>query len=440
MSWLALRRRVAGLDPLAALAADLPGDRFYLEHPARARARVGIGGAARLSASGAQRFGTLAARTKGLLDRVELVGDAGPTESGPQVLGGFAFADEPSTGDWADFEPASFVLPELLLVCEGSSTWLTAIGRSDGDRAGQLRAMEARLEAWRDAARRPAPNPGASMRALDHRAASDSAPAEFVERVERALRHIARGELEKVVVARSVTVIRDGGYEPLAFLQALRGALPECASYLVSRNDATFFGASPERLLQLRGHEVETAAVAGTAPRGRSPESDRALARALLESKKEQAEHAIVLRFLKERLGPSLCEIRAPESPELMRLEGLQHLRSPVSGRIACDASVLAIAGALHPTPATGGAPSDAARAWLAEHEGLDRGWFAGPLGWCDAAGNGDLWVALRSGLLRGNALRIFAGAGIVDGSDPSRELDETRLKLNTLFQRALEV
>jgi len=445
VSWLALRRRVEPLDALAALAAApvARGDRFYLERPEACEARVGLGAAARVTASGAARFRVADCRSAALLARLEVAGDPGPAASGPQVLGGFAFADAPGCGAWAGFDTASLVLPELLLVRRGNACWLTAIGPHSGSRESTLAGLDARLACWQREVRRwglhresgPPAGP-----ALEHRIHPDEAPGAFATRVKRALEDVACGELEKVVVARAVTLSRDGGYRPIELLRALRGSLPSCASYLVRRGDAVLFGATPERLLRRRGRLVTTAAVAGTAPRGRSPERDRRLGRDLLESKKEQAEHAVVLRFLLERLGRRAHAVRAREAPQLLKLDGLQHLCSPVAAELARSVGVLELAGDLHPTPATGGAPEPAARQWLARHERLDRGWYAGPLGWRDSDGDGDLWVALRAGLARDDALHLFAGAGIVAGSDPADELRETRLKLGTLLQPALEI
>jgi salicylate biosynthesis isochorismate synthase/menaquinone-specific isochorismate synthase len=440
VSFLAVRRRVVPVDALAALAAAPPGDRFYLEHPADGRARVAVGAVAHVETAGPERFRESARRAEALLARVAITGDPGPTSAGPQLLGGFAFDDAPGRGDWHGFAAASLRLPERLLVREGEACWMTAIARAGRDEAATRARLEADLDAWARAAARAAARPGPAERPVEHRVVPDQAPAGYVARVERALRDVARGEIEKVVAARSVTVRRPGGWTPERLLDGLRAGFPSCASFLVARGTATFFGATPERLLRRRGARVETAAIAGTARRGRSPERDQALARALLESKKEQAEHAAVLRFLRERLARHASRVEAPEAPELLKLEGLQHLRTPVVATLARPVGVLALAGELHPTPATGGAPPDAARAWLARHEGLERGWYAGPLGWCDAHGDGELWVALRSGLARDDRLRLFAGAGIVEGSDPEAELAETRLKLDALLQRALEI
>lgn len=186
---------------------------------------------------------------------------------------------------------------------------------------------------------------------------------------------------------------------------------------------------------------VHGAAVAGSAPRGRTPGEDRARARALRESKKEQEEHAVVAREVRAALV-DLCErVEGPESPRILATAGIQHLVTPLHGRLRDPAiGVLGVAARLHPTPAVGGAPRPAALDWLARNEGLDRGWYAGAVGWSDLAGRGELTVALRSALLRGGHATAFAGAGIVRGSDPEAELAETRLKLQGALAALVEI
>jgi isochorismate synthase len=229
-------------------------------------------------------------------------------------------------------------------------------------------------------------------------------------------------------------------------LETLRGTYPACVTFAVARGDATFLGATPERLVRYDGATgvVRTGAVAGSAPRGRTPEEDAGLARALRESKKEQAEHASVVRAVREALRPLCGELCGPESPRRLALEGIQHLETPLQGRVderhRAATGLLEIAGSLHPTPAVGGAPAEAARRFIRDREGLDRGWYAAPVGWVDRRGGGELRVALRSALLRGRVARLFAGAGIVAGSEPERELRETRLKLRSLLGPILEV
>jgi isochorismate synthase len=187
---------------------------------------------------------------------------------------------------------------------------------------------------------------------------------------------------------------------------------------------------------------VHADAVAGSAPRGRTAGQDHRLARELVESKKDQEEHAVVVRCVLEALARHCSTLAAPEAPGLLRTDGIQHLHTPIQGRLRepSKTTVLDLVADLHPTPAVGGAPRQHALDWLRGHEGLDRGWYAGPLGWVTPEGEGEFTVALRSMLLHGCRATLFAGAGIVAGSDPEAELAETRLKLRAGLDALLEI
>ena len=211
--------------------------------------------------------------------------------------------------------------------------------------------------------------------------------------------------------------------------------------YSPSRGPAAIFlGATPECLVRLVEGRVETASVAGSAPRGRSPEEDLELGRQLRESKKEQAEHAFVVRALCDALAPHCDALEVRESPRLMRLQDIQHLETPITGQLRARRSILEVLGSVHPTPAIAGAPREAALEWLSLNENLDRGWYSGPIGFVDSEGGGEFYAALRSAVLRGNEARLFAGAGVVDGSDPESELRETRLKLRAMLAPLMEI
>ena len=188
-------------------------------------------------------------------------------------------------------------------------------------------------------------------------------------------------------------------------------------------------------------------AVAGSSRRGRTPEEDQRLGLELRESKKEQEEHAVVVRAIAAALGPVCAQLRVPESPRLLRIEGIQHLETPIEGeleRTAVLPSVIDLAARLHPTPAVGGTPRGAALAWIDRCEGLDRHWYAGPLGFVDREGGGEFRVALRSALIHSDGdsdcALLFAGGGIVGDSEPDRELEETRIKLRALLAPLTEI
>jgi isochorismate synthase len=282
----------------------------------------------------------------------------------------------------------------------------------------------------------------------EYRVRSDRPHAIFRGQVERALEAFATGALEKVVLARSLRIDHDGCFDVPAFLGRLRGIYPGCTLIAVGRGDDTFLAATPETLVRVRGASVETAALAGSAPRGREPEEDVALGRALLDSAKERAEHAHVVAAIWAALEPRCAVLEMPEGPSLRPLFGIQHLETRIRGRLReNDRDVLRLVASMHPTPAVGGVPRAAAIEWLKRFEGLDRGWYAAPVGWLDAQGGGDFRVALRSGLIRNGvgseargSARLFAGAGLVEGSVPEQELTETRIKLRALLAPLTEI
>jgi isochorismate synthase len=295
----------------------------------------------------------------------------------------------------------------------------------------------------------------------EYRVVADRSHAAYCAQVSAALEAIARGDFEKVVVARSLEVLHPGHFALPRFLATLRARYPSCATFAVGRGDDTLIAATPERLVALRGDKVVAAALAGSAPRGRTPDEDAALGRALRESKKDQAEHETVVRAVRASLLDVCGPLEGPETPELLPLDGIQHLHTPMRGKLAAPSvggeslGVLDLVARLHPTPAVGGLPQAPALDWLAHNEHLDRGWYAGPVGYVDSAGSGEFWLALRTALVHdpptagapGEAssgeharARLFAGAGIVQGSDPALELAETRLKLRALLAPLTEI
>jgi len=334
------------------------------------------------------------------------------------------------------------VLPEVLFARKGDRSWCTTIRRiapgADVDR--EASALLAEMQRRCEEPRGLLPALEGTTEAASYRVAADRCHADYRARVAAALRGIAAGDLEKVVLARSVVLQRNGPLAAGALLAGLRRHYPGCTSFAVAHDDGIFLGATPEHLVRLDGARVETAAVAGSAPRGRNPEDDARLGRELCESKKEQAEHASVVRALRAALESCCDNLDVPEAPQLLRLGEIQHLKTAIHATLRTGDSILELVGRLHPTPAVGGAPREAALAWIERHEDLERGWYAGPVGFVDADGGGEFCVALRSALLRGGEARLFAGAGIVDGSRPEAELQETRLKLRTLLSPLLEI
>jgi len=257
---------------------------------------------------------------------------------------------------------------------------------------------------------------------------------EWQHAVETALEAIRQQRLRKVVLARAEVLRFEAPISPVDVLAALHAAHPQAYCFLMEPEPGVaFVGATPELLARVHGGVVETVALAGSAPRGTSQNEDARLGRELLNSVKDRREHAVVVEAIRAALTPLTRGLAIPATPRLRRLPHIQHLETPARGLLKPGTGLLDIAAALHPTPALGGAPRDAALAHIAAHEAYPRGWYAAPVGMAYPDGSGELGVAIRSALLFGNTAVLYAGAGIVEGSDPAREWEETGLKLATM-------
>lgn len=428
-------------DPLAHFAATTDEERWFWSVPARGLALAASGRVAAIETHGPERFVEAAAAARARFAELRTAADSATrppaAEVGPLWVGGFAFGDEPLRhGVWAGTPALRFVLPERSVVQHGAQRFCVLAARVGPDT--DLDALEARLRGRSD----PAAATPARPDAPGFAALADRSPETYRRGIDIALGAIARGDLEKVVLARSCRVARRRVFDAAEVLAALRAQHPDCFVFGVGIGATCFVGATPERLLRRSGRRVEASAVAGSAPRGRTPQEDQQLAQMLRESKKEQAEHEIVRRTIAAALAPVCEQLDAPESPALLTLDGIQHLHTRIEGRLRTGpgADLLELAGRLHPTPAVGGAPREAARAFLAEHEGLERGWYTGGVGWLSPSGDGELAVALRCARLHGRRATLYAGAGIVEGSDPDAELAETRLKLRAALAALVEL
>ncbi len=259
---------------------------------------------------------------------------------------------------------------------------------------------------------------------------TETTEADYLDRVDVARRAVGSGRLDKVVLARVARREAPGGagFNLLRSLAALREAHPQAFVFAATRGGDVFLGATPETLLRVRDGRLHTEALAGTAAPGTPLE-------VLLSREKDRAEHAFVVDALLEALHPICTEVRLPATPELRVLPGLVHLRTPIVARLRSGVTAKDVLATLHPTPAVGGHPRAAALSFLREHEGLERGYYAGPVGYVDANGDGVFAVAIRSALIRGSEAFLFAGAGLVEASDPHAEWQETELKLRTLSE-----
>jgi isochorismate synthase len=423
----------------AVLGARRPGDRYAcLEQPDRdGFVLAGLGQAVVLEARGAGRFAEVAAMAREL-GRAAFADDPAddptrPPAAGPVFVGGFAFADDGgSSPEWAGLPPACLVVPELTLVGQGAEARMTLTGlvQPDDEPDGVVGRLRERVGELHESAM-PLLDPDPVERT---RVASAAPPSHYEQAVERAVERIQAGDLQKIVLAREVRAHAAVEHDPAAVLGALRDLFPACYCWCVGTPEAAFVGASPELLVRRDGQRAQTVALAGTTRRSADPAVDDHLGEQLLRSTKDREEQAIVARRIERALSPVSLWVAATDDPVLVRVHNVQHLATPIRAQLSDPIPAVELAGLLLPTPAVGGEPREAALPLIPALEGLDRGWYAGAVGWSDLAGDGEFCVALRCALLRGRVAHLYAGCGIVRESVPAEELAESEVKLQALL------
>ncbi len=328
-----------------------------------------------------------------------------------------------TASEWSDFRRCEVVVPQATVVVTDTGTEL--ITCSTGGGSGALHQRVRRLLGGTSPAEPTGPSD------LEFEWDDETFEARVSAALDR-LQSVSR--LEKIVVARCLSVAATRAWQTSHTLTRLSRRYPGCFEFALQRGRSAFLGATPERLVRVRDGKASTGALAGSARRGETPEDDQRLARALLESQKDREEHDVVTRMITAKLEPVSTSVDAPDTPELMRLSNVQHLYTPIEATLADDVDIGDIARRLHPTPAVGGMPRDDAREAIGELEDFDRGLYAGFLGWVDSRGDGDLSVSLRCGLLQGERAMLYAGSGIVPESVPKDEAAETRAKLGAML------
>ncbi|MHB8377002.1 MAG: isochorismate synthase [Dehalococcoidia bacterium] len=425
---LSASRPSARLDPLQlySRARHAGRDAAYWEQPSRGCALVAVGAVRSLTARGEGRFSEAAGAWRALVD-----GAVAHRPGDLVAVGGFAFATTGTrAAHWSAFGDAALVVPELLYRCDGDGARVTRNvvvrpGQSPGGVASHVASA-----VWPAAAETSSPPAQTASTVRD----DASGPGHWDTAVTALTAEIAAGRAEKVVLAREVVLSARDDIDDVAALARLRAGYPECTVFAVHRGGASLIGATPERLVRVDGRRVRVTCLAGSARRGVDADDDEAVGAALLADGKERREHQLVVSMIAGALTPLCRDIDVPAEPVLMRMPNVQHLYTPIEGTLAGDVGVLGLIERLHPTPAVGGMPRAEALTLLQQWESFDRGWYAGPVGWIDARGDGEFAVAIRSALIHGREARLFAGCGIVAGSDPRREYEESSLKLRPML------
>ena len=429
----------AGIDPISLYAAAVEADleaALWLR-PSEGTAFVGIGRAWAAEPEGPQRFHEAETAWRALIAGARLDRpDGAPRGAGPVLLGAMGFSGRrPDASDpWGPFGPSSLVLPALMLAVHGETATVTAAGLAADLDPRRLERLWDQLGA-RAAAMTPSRNGLVARPVFAPLTIADEQPDHdhFRRLVGMYSGAVGRGRIDKVVLARRVGLRSPVELDVPNALRRLTASAPESTTYAFRRAGRTFLGATPERLVRTEGRTFRTVAVAGTMRRGADAAEDASLARALMASEKEREEHAIVVDFIRGLLRPVAETLTVAAEPSIMPLHFVQHLVTEIAGTVPEGNGLLALGERLHPTPAVGGEPREQALTMIDEHEGFDRGWYASPIGWLGADGDGELCVALRCGIVDKTRATLFAGCGIVADSDPDQEWEESRIKLRAV-------
>lgn len=402
------------------------------------------GATAVLTASGPDRFQSIRDAATDLFDRLDAPTSL-PDGARPRLFGGFSFSDSQQPAPesrqrdgasddavdkpWEGYANAAFVLPAVQVSISSDGTWITTV--ATGPDATET--AERRLETWRARAESLPVLGLDTAPGVDNRRRSSGLDA-WESQIDSVVDRIERDELRKVVLAQSLHVALESTPRVIDVLTRLGESYPSCYQFLFEpQGGNAFFGVTPERLVGVRSRTVDTVALAGSIGRGETRDEDEWLAKTLRESEKNTHEHDLVVEAIRDQLTDVASDIETG-TRTVRKLATVQHLQTPIRATLNDTYHVVDIAERLHPTPAVGGLPPDEATETIRDLEGFDRGWYASPVGWIDAAGNGTFAVAIRSSIIGQETATLFAGAGIVSDSNPHEEWDELQLKFRPIL------
>ncbi len=426
--WIALP---APVGPVERLLEVSNRDHGAVWDPPHDTSFSGVGVAWKAQLKGANRFHDLRKEAGQVLRNLHVESHSNALAFEPRVVGGFAFEVGAADEDpWRDFGDGCFTLPRFVYGSDGVSAMLAVVVRGDEISSPAQRASliaEAR-QIWAGLDRLPTQELGGILN-VDPRPEVHDTPedgADWIRRIEDIREAIRRGEVEKIVAARRAEVPLSSELAVAKVLGLLGHGLRASTRFAFCRDSTVFLGVTPERLLAKEGLKIHTEALAGSIERGHGAE--------LLDSGKDRLEQQLVVDSIVRRLEPLCDRLQVAARPTVRELRDVVHLHTPIHGRLKSPRHILELVEELHPTPAVGGVPTPSAVAWISERETHARGWYAAPIGWFDAEGDGELAVALRSCVLAKDKAYLFVGAGIVADSDPELELRETELKKQAML------
>ncbi|WP_409302318.1 isochorismate synthase MenF [Peribacillus sp. SCS-155] len=407
------------------------GERFFWQDPNQEVILSGLGKAEKIQApADSSRYEYIKQEWNELVSESVRRGVSQVAGTGPLIFGGFSFDHHKSNSElWDQFGDNLFYIPRFMLSkVKGQAYLTTNFICSPGDEIQAFIKMVNERDTYINSKFVPAySNPLLIEQA-------EIKPAEWIESVSGAIDHIKQSDVDKLVLAREMRLKFEAQLQSEMVLDRLMKEQEKSFIFSLEVGSEFFVGASPERLIKKTANVLFSACLAGSIARGKNEQEDDALGEALLHDEKNLKEHQYVVSMIQDAMINTCEVVEVPRSPILLKNRHIQHLYTPVEGRAKQDVSIFDILYKLHPTPALGGLPQEKALIWIRENEDLERGFYAAPLGWIDAGGNGEFAVAIRSGLVQGNEASLFAGCGIVADSKPESEYQETSIKFKPML------
>ncbi|MBW8349240.1 isochorismate synthase [Bacillus sp. IITD106] len=415
-------------------SSTFKGKRFFWKSSDGLLWTVGLGIASAISADDAdKRFQITNIQWNQLIKKAKIDNPSGVPGTGPLLFGGFSF--DPYSEhemEWENFGHSILYLPSYMLTIAEGQYYLTINVLSDDD---HINIESLHLKADHFLKELKMEKNLKTAKPIKIKSFKEVAPKKWVRSVEEIVHVLKTTDVKKVVFARKLLLEFEDNAQSSYVIKQLIEQQPTSFIFALEVDDYCFLGASPERLIKKTGDDVLSTCLAGSIGRNHNEEEDQKLGEMLLKDHKNLFEHELVVSMVEDALKPYCAEINIPKEPTLMKTPDIQHLYTPVTGKANNDFSILNVVEKLHPTPALGGVPTKAALKIIRDKENMDRGFYAGPIGWTDYLGNGEFAVGIRSGLLNGNKAYLYAGCGLVPDSVAEDELKETRIKFQPMLK-----
>lgn len=439
-SYFSVTLQIQPVDVLAALEQIGREDhfQFYWEKPNEQFSFAAGECLERVQTTGKDRFKQASKLGKNLIGRIFHISQIKHNKAHVHLLGGFSFFNHNVHKDWRNFGAGSFTLPAWQIIKDGKLGLITVTVpiRENETFDSLCNSINLKLEQLQPVCDIEQYKEVSECKSSAARIIEDKySKKRWVKNVKKAKNYISTGDFEKIVIARKLTVQTEEHISGTCILNQLRQQYPDCYSFLIKHDDSpAFIGSTPERLASFKQKLLLTEGLAGSISRGKTASEDATLEHQLINSEKDKKEHAFVVDAIEKNLQPYAKTVDHPREPEVKKLSNVQHLFTPITAFLKDGISRTAVFEDLHPTPAVGGFPKEKAVPHIHKLEDFDRGWYAAPVGWINASGEGEFAVAIRSGLIKEKEAHFFAGCGIVEASDPHKEWEETNLKFTPML------